>query len=133
TNALSDSPWMAAGRAHYSTVVVGALFVAAVSGAETLADGLRRRATSFAFRVPCSKGLRRHLERGTRNAELLVLPCALLAAWLTGVVPGGPGLAVPEVGAHERLLERFLAQIPPDAAVSASTALVPHLSQRAAI
>jgi hypothetical protein len=45
----------------------------------------------------------------------------------------GRNFAWPQVTAHARLLERFIAQIPPDAAVSTMPPLHPHLSHRRVI
>src|SRR5581483_8584078 len=47
--------------------------------------------------------------------------------------PGAPGAAIPRVGPHEQLAARFLSQVPPDVPVSASTTLLPHLSERPSI
>jgi len=64
---------------------------------------------------------------------------------LIALVIGGQGTVVrayrsltlrnawPQTTAHTQLGERFLAQIPPDASVSAQATLAPHLSQRLAI
>ena len=46
--------------------------------------------------------------------------------WVPARPPGG----WPQVTAHHRLLDRFAAQIPPDAALSVTTDLYPHLGHR---
>lgn len=50
---------------------------------------------------------------------------------MLGAGPGGQSFDPAPADAHARLLSRFLAEIPPDDAVSASSALAPHLSHRA--
>jgi hypothetical protein len=49
---------------------------------------------------------------------------------LAGRGPGGARYDPTPITAHHRLLPRFLAQIPPDAAVTATAAVHPHVSHR---
>ncbi len=132
-NTLSDSIWMAAGRAHYSAAVAGALLVAAVLGVErlavwlTAATALPRLAAGRAALPESAAGWARRL------ALAPALLGAVAASWQAGMLPGAPGAAIPRVGPHEQLAARFLSQVPPDVPVSASTTLLPHLSERPSI
>ena len=83
----------------------------------------------------------------SRLPSVRVVHAALLAALLMlvlfsavrtdyvffGRMPFSEGFRWPTVSAHTALAQRFIAMIPPDASVSAQTALVPHLSQRVSI
>jgi len=81
--------------------------------------------------------VRAYLNRIGRDARA---PALLLAAWLAvaaalthyqlGSGLGGRAFALPLPDAHARLLPRFLAQIPAGDAVSTSSSLAPHLSER---
>jgi hypothetical protein len=72
-----------------------------------------------------------------------VLTAAAIGSWLLawslgyqvqhGWTPLGRNFAWPPVTAHAQLLDRFIAQIPPDAAVSTTPPLHPHLSHRRVI
>ena len=50
-----------------------------------------------------------------------------------GFVPGSLDWELPVVTAHHRLFDRFAAQIPPDAVISTTPPLFPHLSHRPVI
>jgi len=111
-NMLSNYPAMYSGQMHYSAPIAPFVVAGAVGGAARL---LRRR----------------------RRPKL----CAgLIAGWLLvfsigfQVTQGYSILSAryqpPEVTAHHRLLERFIAQIPPHAVVSTTPPLYPHLSHR---
>jgi len=118
-NVLSNSPWMAAGRAHYSASLVPLLVVAAIFGAERMA----RLSGRF----------------GGRRAADCTVGVLSLAAVLAGVVgyrqagigPFVEGLPAPVITRHAELGRQLAATIPAHASVSASSALYPHLSQRA--
>jgi uncharacterized membrane protein len=107
-NALSTSPWMAAGKAHYSGLVLP--FV--VMGVAVGLQWLRRRPS---------------LQIG---ATVAVLVTSLVGYLLQGAGPLGANYAPAYVTAHAQAAERIAASLPADAAVSASTSLVPHLSHR---
>src|SRR5207249_3014213 len=60
----------------------------------------------------------------------LVLVTAALAYRQAGAGPFAEGFVRPERTPHHELADRLVARIPRDARVSASSSLVPHLSQR---
>jgi len=110
-NVLSSSPWMAAGRAHYSASLLPLLVGAAIVGAGRL---------------------RMHVPRlSVAAVSVLTVFLAGVAYYRAGIGPGVVDLPPPLVTARAELGRRLAASIPPDASVSASTALYPHLSQRA--
>src|SRR6185312_10622421 len=66
----------------------------------------------------------------------LAAALALSAAfthYVSGAGPGSRAFQVVQPSTHDRLLARFLAEIPPNDAVSATSALAPHLSHRRAL
>ncbi|HEY3061678.1 MAG TPA: DUF2079 domain-containing protein [Chloroflexota bacterium] len=105
SNTLSASPWMAAGKAHYSGLILPFVVIAA-------AAGLRR--------------LRRHA--GLAAAVLLLTSSAAYLA--QGAGPLAANYAPATITAHAQLAQRLAAGLPPSAAVSASSTLAPHLSHR---
>ena len=107
-NVLSTSPWMAAGKAHYSSLVLPFIAVGAAAGL--------RRLRGRPFRV--------HLASGA-----LVLTSAV-GYLLEGAGPLGANYAPALVTAHATRAETLAQSLPEDAAVSASTALVPRVSRR---
>ena len=107
-NALSSSPWMAAGKAHYSGLVLPFVAVAA-------AAGLRRL---------------RHRPHARRLASVGLIMTTLTAYGLEGAGPVGANYAPASLGEHARRAAAVAASLPPDAAVSATSALVPRTSQR---
>ncbi|NOX63637.1 MAG: DUF2079 domain-containing protein [Chloroflexi bacterium] len=119
-NLLSAFPAQYYGEFHYSAPLTPYFAVAATYGmARLLAAGRRWR-------------------RGQRSIQRY-LP-TLLAIWLLawagasyvrlGRGPLGGRYDPATITAHHRLLERFTAQIPQDAAVSATAAIHPHISHR---
>ena len=135
-NLLSSFPFQYSGELHYSAPLAP-FFVAA--GAAGLGRWLQRnRASVSSWRLP--DRITRRVPAGAALALLLALGCAgvgtlgwQIAAGYTPIgrefwrsTPGG----WPAVTAHQRLLARFIARIPPDAAVSATTDLYPHVSHR---
>jgi uncharacterized membrane protein len=110
-NVLSTSPWMAAGRAHYSSLILPFIAVGA-------AAGLRR------FR---GRAARVHLASGA-----LVLT-SVVGYGLQGAGPLGGNYAPATVTAHAQRAEMLANSLPTTAAVSASSALVPRLSRRPTI
>jgi uncharacterized membrane protein len=76
--------------------------------------------------------LERRLTRGRASlvAGLYVLAAALLNQHVNGFTPLGTAFAVPAHGSHQRLEDRFVAMVPPTAAVSTQDQLDPHLSSR---
>jgi uncharacterized membrane protein len=108
-NALSTSTWMASGQAHYSGLVWPFVTLAA-------AAGLSR--------------FRRH-PRLLRTATLALVAGALAAYLAEGAGPMAANYAPVALTDHAERAAALAAELPPSAAVSASTALVPRLSHRA--
>jgi len=125
-NALSNYPLMYSGELHYSAPVVPFFVVSAIYGARCLAGWLEK--------------LRQRLrlsEAGQFSAKTLVLLwlllCSLGYQCLRGFTPLGPNFNVPHITPHHRLFQRFAAQIPPDAVLSTTPPLFPHLTHRRVI
>jgi len=116
-NALSDYPLMYSGELHYSAPLVPFFVAGAVGGAGRLFSLLHKR-----------------LRLGRRIALAIIV--AWVLSWslgyhiFRGYTPLGMRFHWPQVTAHHRLLERFAAQIPPDAGLSTTPALFPHFSHR---
>jgi uncharacterized membrane protein len=110
-NTLSTSPWMAAGKAHYSGLVLP--FIAAGAAA-----GLRRL---------------RHTPHLTHLASLGLILSSLAAYFLEGAGPLAANYAPTSVTDHASRAAAVAASLPPDAAVSATSALVPRVSRRASV
>jgi uncharacterized membrane protein len=108
-NALSSSPWMAAGKAHYSALVLPFIVLGA-------AAGLRRVRANTRLVYLLSAGL--------------VLGSTLGYA-LEGSGPFGGNYTPAAVTDHALRAQALAQSLPPDAAVSASSTLVPRLSRRA--
>ena len=127
-NLLSSFPLQYSGELHYSAPLVPIITFAAVVG-------LARLIRSYPF---WREGVLVNKRRvsGLSLALALVIFCALgyqITAGYTFVGGGfrrGPSGGWPRVTAHHQLLDRFAAQIPPDAALSVTTDLYPHLSHR---
>jgi len=107
-NILSASPWMAAGKAHYSSLVLPFITIAAAASLQRL--------------------------RG-RGARLRLATGALVLSSVFGYLGAGAGplggnYAPAVVGAHARRADSLAQGLPVDAAVSASSALVPRVSRR---
>jgi alpha-glucosidase (family GH31 glycosyl hydrolase)/uncharacterized membrane protein len=120
-NVFSSSPWMAAGKAHYSVLVLP--FV--IAGA---AGGLGRIAR-WRWRRPADSG------PGPRWPAYLAAGALLSASGLAYLMAGAGPLAAnyapPTVTEHAGTVASVAGAIPRDAGVSASSSLVPHLSRRA--
>ena len=127
-NLLSSFPLQYSGELHYSAPLVPVFTVAAVFG-------LSRLLRNYQFWREGVQVNKRHVS-GLAVALGLVVVCAVGYQVAAGYTPiggefrrGQPG-SWPQVTAHDRLLGRFAAQIPPDAALSVTTDLYPHLSHR---
>jgi uncharacterized membrane protein len=118
-NVFSDYPAMFSGEYHYSAPVMPFVIIAAIYGAGWLADRMARW------------GLDR------QRAVLVVSAWALLWGFgyntVAGFAPWSDKFEWPQVPAHNRLLARFAAQIPPDAVLSTTPSLFPHLDHRRVI
>jgi uncharacterized membrane protein len=126
-NMISMYPGQYSGEQHYSAPLVPAFTIAAIYGAQRLAAWASRRWP------------RREKPGHPSRAFIAAAIGAWLLAWSLGYqvqhgwTPLGRNFAWPRVTAHARLLDRFTAQIPPDAAVSTTPPLHPHLSHRRVI
>lgn len=108
-NTLSTSPWMAAGKAHYSGLVLPFVIVGA-------AAGLQR--------------LRRHPALQYSAGAVLLLTSA--AAYLgQGAGPLAGNYAPAAFTPHAQAARGIAASLPSNAAVSASASLIPQLTHRA--
>ncbi len=110
-NVLSTSPWMAAGKAHYSGLVLPFIVLG-------VAAGIRR------VRTRTKPRLVHVLSAG------LVLSSGL-GYVLEGSGPLGGNYAPASLTQHALRAEQLAESLPAEAAVSASSALVPRLSRRA--
>ena len=127
-NLLNSFPLQYSGELHYSAPLVPIFTFAAVVGLARLIRNYKFWREGFQVnRRPVS---------GIAFALGLVMVCALGYQVADGYTPIGkefrqsqPG-GWPQVTAHQRLLDRFAAQIPPDAALSVTTDLYPHLDHR---
>ncbi len=119
-NVLSDYAAMYSGEFHYSAPLVPFFVISAVCGAAWVID---RLASRFSLK--------------RRTALYILAGWALL--WsvgyqhLRGFTPLAANFEAPRVSAHHRLFSRFAAQIPPQAIVSTTPPLFPHLSHRRVI
>jgi len=118
-NMLSAYAAQFSGRYHYSAPLVPFFIVAAIFGALRLATWLGRRVS------------------GTRSHRAVpffvlggVLAISLVYNQRAGVTPLAASFRWPKVTAHNRLLDRFAAQIPPSAPLSATAQLFPHFTHR---
>jgi hypothetical protein len=107
-NTLSSSAWMVSGKAHYSALVLPFIVLGA-------ADGLRRM---------------RHSRRllGIGCSALLVTGAAGYA--FEGAGPLGGNFAPARVTEHALRAAALADRLPKEAAISASSALVPRVSRR---
>jgi hypothetical protein len=107
-NALSNSPWMASGQAHYSGLVWPFVVIAA-------ADGLRR------------------LHRWRRVASVVLVLTTVVAYLAQGAGPFGGNYAPAQLTDRFLRAIQIGSALPSDASVSASSSLVPHLTRRARV
>ncbi|MGB8647060.1 MAG: DUF2079 domain-containing protein [Anaerolineae bacterium] len=120
-NTISNYPGQYSGTFHYSAPVAPYFVLAAIGGSARAVAWLKPR--PFLLRLPA------YLNPYT----LVLIPIALFALGyhlLAGYTPIGGGFTWPVITPHNQLLEQFLAEIPPDARVSTTGSLNPHLSHR---
>ncbi|MBV9581039.1 MAG: DUF2079 domain-containing protein [Chloroflexi bacterium] len=110
-NALSTSPWMAAGTAHYSGLVLPFIVLGAAAGLAGLHRWPRLQIT----------------------AGVAVVATSLVGYVVAGAGPLAANYAPARVTKHSRTAERIADALPTQAAVSASSGLVPQLSHRARV
>lgn len=144
-NVLSAYPAQFYGEFHYSAPLLPFFAVAAAYGLGRLWRFLARRlahsSPDFQY-MPAGDTGTIALAALVRNSRTSLRPImtAVLFIWLLGWAGGtylqhgrGPlgGRYDPTpITAHHRLLERFVAQLPADAAVAATAAVHPHVSHR---
>ncbi len=144
-NLLSAYPAQYYGEFHYSAPIVPYFAVAGVYGLARFWRWLGRRAAgesaSFQHLPAASAGMMALVSFFTNSrSSLRPLLAWGLTLWLliwagmgyasAGRGPGGGRFDPTPVTAHHRLLSRFTSQIPPEAAVTATAAVHPHLSHR---
>lgn len=117
-NLLSTyAPMHTLGPFHYAAPLVPFFVISSIYGTSLLGRQL-------------AAWLRMGERRVVQGLSCLVLVCSLVAYYQQGFGPLAADFELPRVTAHERLGERFIGLIPADAATSAQSRLVPHLSQR---
>lgn len=119
-NMLSYEPHMYGGLAHYNAELVPVMVIAAILGTEWLCRTVAPR-----LRIP--------LPWAVAACCLYVLFASLVNHRVNGLSPLADGFSYPQITAHDRLLDKAIAMIPPDASVSAQDLLNPHLSDRSNI
>lgn len=110
-NVLSSSPWMAAGKAHYSALLLPVLTLSAIAGLARLAR--QRPALTL--------------------ASVALIATSVLGELRDGVGPVAAAWTTVRPSQHAQAAARLVATLPSTAAVSASSSLVPLLSHRAAV
>ncbi len=116
-NTFSNWSWSYSEGAHYSASIVPFVIVSAIYGTGVVARQLQRR---WGVAYP----------RASAVLAALVLAVSIAHHHQIGVSPIARTFHPPRVDAHDRLGEQLIAQIPPQAAVSAQSNLYPHLSHR---
>ena len=118
-NVLSNFPGQYSGEQHYSAPLAAVFVVAAIYGA--------RRLGSLASRRFPAAPLRRY---GATALVVWLLAWSLGYHYLRGWTPLARDFEWPQLTAHQQLLARFVGQIPPDAPLSTTPPLHPHLAHR---
>lgn len=144
-NLLSAYPAQYYGEFHYSAPLVAYFGVAAAYGVARVWRWLARRLerTSPSFQHLPAQGTGAMTAAAfVQNARTALLPLATaaLALWMLawsvgnylqyGRGPLGGRYDPTPITAHHRLLDRFVSQIPADAAVTATAGVHPHVSHR---
>ncbi|MGB5931799.1 MAG: DUF2079 domain-containing protein [Anaerolineae bacterium] len=114
-NLLSTSPWMFSGGAHYSAPLLPFFLAAGIYGVMRLGEWLSPRLGH---------------KRGLGAPLLVALVIVILYHRQEGFSPLAEGVEIPRLTPHHRLLPAFTRLIPPEASLSAQTALNPHTSER---
>jgi uncharacterized membrane protein len=144
-NQLSAYPAQYYGEFHYSAPVLVYFAAAAAFGLVRLwrwiAARLNQHSAAFQH-LPAAGAPTMAAVALVRNSSTALRPLLtlFLVIWLlgwgagsyatAGRGPGGARYDPTPITAHHRLLSRFTAQIPPDAAVTATAAVHPHVSHR---
>lgn len=144
-NLLSAYPAQYYGEFHYSAPLIAYMAAAAAYGMARLwrwlAQRLDRASPAFQH-LPAQGAATMAAAALLQNARTALLPLATagmllwVLIWSSGNYlqhgrgPWGRRYDAPPITAHHRLLERFTAQLPPDAAVTATAGVHPHVSHR---
>lgn len=125
-NLLSAFPFQYSGQFHYSAPLAAFALMGAIVGSQRLRRLVRRVALS----LHNHKLWRAHRSYAPLIAWLLAWSIGCQIAW--GYTPIGAQFRhiQPTVTEHHRLLSRFAAQVPAEAALATMPALYPHLSHR---
>jgi len=116
-NILSNQQWMYSGGKHYAAAILPFVVISGIYGLDFVAR--------WAGRWP-----RLGYRAASYGLGAFVFLSSAYMHYEEGVSPLARRFAAPEVTAHHRLAAQFMALIPPQAALSASSGLYPHLSQR---
>lgn len=120
-NTLSNFPGQYSGEQHYSAPLAPVFVIAAIYGF--------RRLVCILSAVSGSR-----LKLGGRGAATFITVWMLIWTlsyhYLRGWTPLARDFDWPQLTAHHRLLARFADQIPPDASLSTTPPLHPHLAHR---
>lgn len=130
-NVISNYPAQYSGTFHYSAPVVPYFILAAVGGIARLIHWLNQRPLHRSnLQSPISS--LQSLSLSLSPSLLLSLPLLLAFAYhlLAGYTPVAGAYTFPQISAHNALFQKFAAQIPPDAKLSTTPSLHPHLSHR---
>lgn len=134
-NVVSNYPAQYSGTFHYSAPVAPYLVLAAIGGCARLTEWIETRRKDTETRRPGETESRFPRPRVAASPilALLVLPVFLLALayhLIAGYTPLGDAFKWPSLTPHNQLFARFAAQISPEASVSTTGSLNPHLSHR---
>ena len=134
-NALSDYPLMYSGEIHYSAPVVPFFVVSAIYGAKRLVGWLEKFVVTTSVVLRAAKAATTNTFGISSKTLVLLwlLLCSLGYQRLRGYTPLGPNFDVPRITPHHRLFQRFAGRIPPDAVLSTTPPLFPHLTHRQVI
>ena len=116
-NVFSQWNWTYSEGAHYSASLIPFIVASAIYGVAFLARRIERA------------GL---MQRRSAVIVLsgLALAISLAHHWQLGMTPLGRSFRLPQITAHHRLADEFIALIPADAALSAQANLYPHVALR---
>ncbi len=142
-NVVSNYPAQYSGTFHYSAPVAPYLVLAAIGGYARLSGWMETRRKDAGSRRQGDTETRRHGDTESQSPRprvpvsprlvLLVIPVFLLALayhLIAGYTPIAGAFKWPSLTSHNQLFARFAAQIPPEASVSTTPSLNPHLSHR---
>ncbi|MEJ2556391.1 MAG: DUF2079 domain-containing protein [Anaerolineae bacterium] len=142
-NTLSNFPGQYSGEQHYSAPLAPVFIIAAIYGFQRLVRGLSNvsgllplrlfRRTGIGKRGSRFSGLSRlSLRRyhATTFITVWLLAWSLGYHYVRGWTPLARDFVWPQRTPHNQLLARFAAQIPPDAPLSTTPPLHPHLAHR---